>query len=66
MKIRHAGIALCMASSLLFSAGCSLVIDQPIGEPQSPHASERQSKNLAEVYGDIGSNGSIKPPPLWW
>ena len=63
MKIRHADISLCMASSLLFSAGCSLMIDQPKGDPQSPSALERQSKNLAGVYGEIGSNGSIKPHP---
>ena len=62
MKHRHAYISLCMATSLLFNAGCSLMIDQPKGEPQSPRAQE--SKHLAGAYADHGSDGSIKPHTL--
>lgn len=64
MKIRHACISLCMATSLLFNAGCSLMIDQPKGETQSPSALESQSKNLAGAFADHGSDGSIKPHTL--
>ncbi len=65
MKIRHTCISLCMASGLLFNAGCSLMIDQSKGEPQSPSALESQSKSLAGVYAHLESNGSIKPHPLF-
>lgn len=39
------------------------MIDQPKGEPQSLSALESQSKSLAGVYTDHGSDGSIKPHP---
>ena len=62
MTHQHACISLCMATSLLFNAGCSLMIDQPKGEPQFPGALE--SKRLAGAYADHGSDGSIKPHTL--
>lgn len=61
MKNWHTYISMCLASNILFGVGCSLMIDQPKGEPHSLRALESQSKSLAGVYADHGSDGSIKP-----
>lgn len=61
MKNWHTGISLWLASSMLVCLGCSLLIDQPKGGPHSLSALERQSKTLARVYADHGSDGSIQP-----
>jgi hypothetical protein len=55
-----------MASGIFLMAGCSYLAGEPkegVQAGQADNSLERQPKNLAGSYGDIGSNGSIKPNP---
>jgi hypothetical protein len=61
MKIRHTCACVLAASGILSFAGCSLWGPESRGEAQSESTLEGQSKSLAGVYRDIGSDGSIKP-----
>ena len=63
MMIRHTCMYMIMASGMLLFAGCSVFADRPEETVQADRALESQSKGLAGVYSDIGSDGSIKPHP---
>ena len=62
MSIRKACICLVMASGIFSFAGCSAWGPSTKGDAQFDQISvEGQSKSLAGVYRDVGSDGSIKP-----
>ncbi len=63
MIIRQICTYVTMASGLLFTTGCSLMIDQPKGDIPSESGLRSELRSLAGVYTDIDSNGSIKPHP---
>ncbi len=63
MTIRQTCAYIVMASGILFTIGCSLMVDQPKGDSQSDSTVSGHSKSLAGVYADLGSDGSIKPHP---
>lgn len=53
-----------MVSGILPLAGCYIMADRPQGEARPDSGTlGSQSKSLAGVYRDIGSDGSIKPHP---
>jgi hypothetical protein len=53
-----------MVSGILLLAGCYIMADRPQGEAQLDSATlGTQSKSLAGSYGDVGTDGSIKPHP---
>jgi hypothetical protein len=63
MKSKHVCTGILMASGILSFAGCSLWGPESTGEAQFDHTLESESKSLAGVYRDIGSDGSIQPHP---
>ena len=63
MMIRQTCVYILMASGIFLMAGCSYLAGEPKEGVQADNTLERQPKNLAGSYGDIGSNGSIKPNP---
>ena len=63
MKIWYRCAYLGMACSILSFGGCSAWGPSLKGEPESLSALENQHKSLAGVYGDVRSDGSIKPHP---
>ena len=63
MMIRQTCVYILMASGIFLMAGCSYLAGEPKEGIQVDNTLERQPKNLAGSYRDIGSNGSIKPNP---
>jgi hypothetical protein len=63
MIIRQTCVYLVMVSGILLFAGCAFRADEPQGGAQFDSTLGSQSKSLAGSYGDIGSDGSIKPHP---
>ncbi|UVT20246.1 MAG: hypothetical protein H8K03_21170 [Nitrospira sp.] len=61
MTIRHMGASIVMMSVILFNTGCSLMIDPPKGDTPAESTLKSESKSLAGVYADLGSDGSIQP-----
>jgi hypothetical protein len=62
MKVKHIYKCLGMACSIVSFAGCSAWGPSTKGEAQfNQNSLEGQSKSLAGVYPDVGSDGSIKP-----
>ena len=63
MIIRQTCVYMVMVSGILLFAGCAFLADEPQRGAQFDSTLGSQSKSLAGSYGDIGSDGSIKPHP---
>jgi len=63
MIIRQTCVYMVMVSGILLFAGCAFRADEPQGGAQFDSTLGSQSKSLSGSYGDIGSDGSIKPHP---
>ena len=64
MTIRHTCVGLVLASGMFSFAGCSAWGPDSRSETQVDASSvEGQTKSLAGLYRDVGSDGSIQPHP---
>jgi hypothetical protein len=64
MIIRQTCVYMVIVSGILLFTGCAVLADRPQGEAQLDSSTlGTQSKTIAGVYRDIGSDGSIKPHP---
>lgn len=63
MKISLTLVNVVMTSGLFIFCGCSLMVDEPKTGAQFERMSVSETKSIAGIYPDVGTDGSIKPHP---
>lgn len=63
MKIPLTLVNVVMTSGVFFFYGCSLMVDEPKTGAQFDRMSGSETKSIAGLYPDVGTDGSIKPHP---
>jgi len=63
MKIPLTLVNVAMTSGVFFFYGCSLMVDEPKTGTRFDRMSGNETKSIAGLYRDVGTDGSIKPHP---